>query len=42
MITLFLQLLLAANFDLALTDQNFKFQVWKTNIAVDQKNPLDL
>jgi len=31
---------LPSTFDIALTDQNYKFpQVWKTNIAIDQKLP---
>jgi len=31
----------AASYELALTDQNFKFpQLWRSNIAVDQKLPL--
>ncbi len=33
----------AATYELALTDPNFKFpQLWRTNIAVDQKLPIDL
>ncbi|MDD8017025.1 MAG: carboxypeptidase regulatory-like domain-containing protein [Bacteroidota bacterium] len=33
----------AANYELALTDPNFKFpQLWRSNIAVDQKLPFDL
>jgi hypothetical protein len=32
---------LPSTFDLAFTDKNYKFpQVWKTNIAIDQKLPL--
>lgn len=31
----------AANYELALTDPNFKFpQIWRTNLAVDQKLPI--
>lgn len=33
----------ASSYELALTDPNFKFpQVWRTNIAVDQRLPYDL
>ncbi len=33
----------AANYELALTDENFKFpQVWRTNIAVDQRLPWNI
>ena len=33
----------AASYELALTDQNFKFpQIWRSNIAVDQRLPLGL
>ncbi len=33
----------AASYELALTDENFKFpQVWRSNIAVDQRLPWNI
>ncbi len=33
----------AANYELALTDESFKFpQIWRTNVAIDQKLPWDM